>query len=124
MHRLDIRRSGFIREDYHGQQCIDWSNLRISSLGNGRRVQGTVNYPVSFAYIKATEGRSVFNKYYPNDLRQARKHGIAVGSYHFFTTTSSGAQQANYFLRMAWIGQSDLPPVLDLEPTEAQFLLR
>lgn len=100
---------------------IDWSNLRISSLGNGRRVQGTVNYPVSFAYIKATEGRSVFNKYYPNDLRQARKHGIAVGSYHFFTTTSSGAQQANYFLRMAWIGQSDLPPVLDLEPTEAQI---
>lgn len=100
---------------------IDWSNLRISSLGNGRRVQGTVNYPVSFAYIKATEGRTVFNKYYPNDLRQARKHGIAVGSYHFFTTTSSGAQQADYFLRMAWISQSDLPPVLDLEPSEAQI---
>lgn len=100
---------------------IDWSNLRISSLGNGRRVQGTVNYPVSFAYIKATEGRTLFNKYYANDLRQARKHGIAVGSYHFFTTSSTGAQQADYFLRMAWIGQSDLPPVLDLEPTEAQI---
>lgn len=100
---------------------INWSQLRISSLGNGRRVQGTVNYPVSYVYIKATEGRSLFNKYYPNDLRQARKHGIAVGSYHFFTTSSTGAQQADHFLRMAWIANNDLPPVLDLEPTDAQI---
>ena len=98
---------------------INWNQLRIYSLGSGRRVQGRINYPVSYVYIKATEGRSLFNKYYPNDLQQARKHGIAVGSYHFFTTTSTGAQQANYFLRMAWIAPNDLPPVLDLEPTDA-----
>lgn len=99
---------------------INWNQLRIYSLGSGRRVQGHIDYPVSYAYIKATEGRSLFNKYYPNDLRQARKHDIAVGSYHFFTTTSTGVQQADYFLRMAWIAPNDLPPVLDLEPTEAQ----
>lgn len=62
---------------------IDWSKLRIYSLGGGRRVRGVVDYPVSFAYIKATEGRTVYNKYYPSDLRQARRHGIHVGSYHF-----------------------------------------
>ena len=100
---------------------INWNQLRIYSLGSGRRVQGRINYPVSYVYIKATEGRSLFNKYYPNDLQQARKHGIAVGSYHFFTTTSTGAQQADYFLRMAWIAPNDLPPVLDLEPTDAQI---
>mgnify|MGYP002524227310 FL=1 len=101
---------------------IDWSNLRITSLGGGsRRVQGKVDYPVSFAYIKATEGKTVFNKYYPSDLRQARKHGVAVGSYHFFSTRKSGAQQAAYFLKMAWIAPTDLPPVLDLEPSDKQI---
>lgn len=100
---------------------IDWSKLRIYSLGGGRRVRGVVDYPVSFAYIKATEGRTVYNKYYPSDLRQARRHGIHVGSYHFFSTRSTGAQQAAYFLKMAWVAQSDLPPVLDLEPTDAQI---
>lgn len=99
---------------------IDWGKLRITSLGNGRRVQGRVDYPVSYLYIKATEGRSLYNKYYAADLRQARRHGIPVGSYHFFSATSSGAQQAVYFLKMAWIASGDLPPVLDLEPTEAQ----
>ncbi len=101
---------------------IDWSRLRITSLGGGsRRVQGKVDYPVSFAYIKATEGKTVYNKYYPSDLRQARKHGVAVGSYHFFSTRTSGAQQAAYFLKMAWIAPNDLPPVLDLEPTDKQI---
>lgn len=100
---------------------IDWDRLRIYSLGNGRRVQGAINYPVSFIYIKATEGRTMYNKYYPNDLRQARKRGISVGSYHFFSTTSTGAQQADHFLRMAWIAPNDLPPVLDIEPSEAQI---
>lgn len=100
---------------------INWNNLRITGIGNGRRVRGAVDYPVSFMYIKSTEGRSIFNKYYPTDLRQARSHGIAVGTYHFFSTTSTGAQQAAYFLKMSWIAANDMPPVLDLEPTDEQI---
>lgn len=100
---------------------IYWDRLRITSLGSGRRVAGSVDYPVSFVYIKATEGRSLLNKYYAADLRQARRHGIPVGSYHFFSPTSTGAQQAAYFLKMAWVAAGDLPPVLDLEPTEKQI---
>lgn len=100
---------------------INWDALRITSLGADRRIKGAVDYPVSFAYIKSTEGRSMYNKYYASDLRQARAHGIAVGSYHFFTATSSGAAQAAYFLKMSWIAPTDLPPVLDLEPTPAQI---
>ena len=100
---------------------IDWSSLRISSLGSGRRVSGAVDYPVSFVYIKATQGTRISNKYYPADIRQARRHGIPVGSYHFYSSKSGGAEQAAWFLRMAWVAESDLPPVLDLEPTEAQI---
>lgn len=100
---------------------INWSALRITSLGSGRRVKGAVDYPVSYVYIKATEGRSLYSRYYAADLRAARRRGIAVGSYHFWSPTSTGAQQAAYFLRMAWIADSDLPPVLDLEPTGEQI---
>lgn len=99
---------------------IDWDKLRITSLGPGRRVLGNVDYPVSFVYVKATEGKTVKNKYYAADLRQARSHGIAAGSYHFFRLTSSGAEQAAFFLQNSHIAHSDLPPVLDLEPTDAE----
>ena len=100
---------------------IDWSQLRITSLGAGRRVQGQVSYPVSFVYIKSTQGKRIYNRYYPNDLRQARRHGIPVGSYHFFSTQTSGKEQAAWFLRMTWVAKGDLPPVLDLEPTESEI---
>ncbi len=99
---------------------IDWDRLRIVSLGNGRRVKGTVDYPVSYIYLKATQGTRITNKYYASDLRQARNHGIPVGSYHFYSSKYKGAEQAAWFLRMAWVAASDLPPVLDLEPTEAE----
>lgn len=100
---------------------LKWNDLRITSLGTARRVNGKVNYPVSFVYIKATEGRTVLNRYYLSDLREARRHGIAVGSYHFYSPTTSGEQQALWFLKKASIGTKDLPPVLDIEPTETQI---
>lgn len=101
--------------------AIDWNKLRITGLGNQKRVLGNVDYPISFMYIKATEGTTVFNRYYPADLRQARRHHIPVGTYHFFGTKTSGAQQAAHFLKKANIARGDLPPVLDIEPTEAQI---
>lgn len=100
---------------------IRWDDLRITSLGPGRRVQGKVDYPVSFVYIKSTEGRTVYNRYYAEDRRQARRRGIAVGTYHFFSTASTGAAQAAHFLRRSFPASDALPPVLDLEPTEAQI---
>lgn len=106
----------------HHYYPINWKRLRITSLGNGKRVAGNVDYAVSFIYIKATEGRSVYNKYYSADLRQARSHDIPAGSYHFFSPSSTGAQQAAYFLKMARVAKGDLPPVLDLEPTEKQIV--
>ncbi len=99
---------------------IHWDKLRITSLGSGRRVSGTVDYPVSFVYIKATQGIRIRNRFYAADLRQARSHGIPVGSYHFFSSRSNGTQQAAWFLRVASVAPHDLPPVLDLEPTEAE----
>ena len=52
--------------------------------------KGKVDYPVSFAYVKSTEGCTVFNAYYDDDYRDARKAGIRTGTYHFFSLTSGG----------------------------------
>lgn len=102
---------------------IDWDRLRITALGSAvrRKASGTVDYRVSFVYIKSTEGKTVRNRYYAGDRQQARRRGIPVGAYHFFSTTSSGAQQARFFLRHTRIAKGDLPPVLDVEPTDRQI---
>ncbi len=115
---IDLSR--YQHESGKKKYAIDWDRLRIVSLGNGRRVKGTVDYPVSYIYLKATQGTRITNKYYASDLKQARSHGIPVGSYHFYSSKYKGAEQAAWFLRMAWVAATDLPPVLDLEPSEAE----
>ena len=103
--------------------AINWNKLRISHLGDisRKKVSGEVDYPVSFVYIKSTEGASVRNPYYLSDYRQARRRGIPVGAYHFFSPKSTAKQQAQYFLRHSRFSKGDLPPVLDVEPTASQI---
>ena len=100
---------------------ISWYKLRINSLGRKARqnIKGAVDYPVSFVYVKATEGLSIHNRYYAADHAAARREGIKVGAYHFFSTRQSGRLQANYFLSQAVLSNGDLPPMLDIEPSDA-----
>lgn len=102
---------------------IHWDKLRITGLGkiSSKEIEGKVNYPVSFIYIKSTEGTTVLNKYYQEDYRQARQHGLAVGTYHFFSTTSPASKQAEYFLKNSRFLKGDIPPVLDVEPSDAKI---
>lgn len=102
---------------------IIWQNLRISHLGSKskKRISGIVDYPVSFCYIKSTEGVSIRNKYYATDYAAARKHGIQAGAYHFFSTRTSGTAQAKYFIASSLFRKGDLPPVLDIEPSDGDI---
>ena len=102
---------------------IHWDKLRIIHVGKrgSNNVSGTADYPVSFAYIKSTEGTSIRNRFYLNDYAQARKHDIRTGAYHFWSVRTSGAEQATYFIRNTLFREGDLPPVLDVEPTNAQI---
>lgn len=101
---------------------IDWSDMRITSLGSATKkaIEGKVDYPVSFVYIKSTEGCTVLNPYFATDYAMARKHGLRVGAYHFFSTTTPGYKQAWEFLKKTKFNKGDLCPVLDVEPTDAQ----
>ena len=100
--------------------AINWQNLLITSLGR-RHDAGGQTFPVSFAYIKATEGTSVRNRYFAQDYNAARRCGIKTGAYHFYSLQSSPHAQAVYFLRNSIIKTGDFPPVLDVEPTDAQI---
>ena len=102
---------------------IDWSRVRIAHLGNisRKRVAGKVDYPISFCYVKSTEGASLRNRYYHADCTAARARGIRVGAYHFFSTRTPAAAQAQFFIRNSSFHKGDLPPVLDVEPTHDQI---
>lgn len=102
---------------------IMWNQLRITSLGSmsKKRVEGNVDYPISFIYIKSTEGRSLTNRYFRADYAAARKHGYRVGAYHFFSTRTTARQQADHFIKNSRYQKGDLPPALDVEPSTAQI---
>ncbi len=118
---IDISR--YQHEKGRRRFSINWNDLRITDLG--RRIKnnivGEVNYPVRFVYIKSTQGTTIRNRYYASDYMAARKKGIPVGSYHFFSTVRNGREQANYFLNHTLFKRGDLPPVLDIEPTDKQI---
>lgn len=102
---------------------ILWNKLRITHLGSKskKQISGKVDYPVSFVFIKSTEGVSVRNPYYVHDYAAARKAGIPIGAYHFFSTKRTGAAQAEYFINHTLFRKGDLPPVLDIEPSDSQI---
>lgn len=99
---------------------IDFSKLRITSLGKRHDTQGRT-FPVSFIYIKSTEGTTIRNRYFMSDYMKAKKQGIHVGAYHFFSMKSSAVLQARYFVNHTLFRKGDFPPVLDVEPTDAQI---
>ena len=104
---------------------IDWRRVRITHLGtmSRKKISGTVDYPVSFCFIKSTEGVSIRNPYFATDYAGARRHGIKTGAYHFFSSKRSGSAQAQFFLKNTRFSRGDLPPVLDLEPSRQQINL-
>ncbi|MBR2236171.1 MAG: glycosyl hydrolase family 25 [Prevotella sp.] len=103
---------------------IHWNALRIWNLGrriSQERVADTLNYPVSFVYIKSTEGVTIENKYYDADDFAVRSQGLPVGAYHFFSTTTSADDQARHFINNTRFCRGDLPPMLDVEPSDAKI---
>ena len=101
---------------------IRWDRLCITHLGkNQQHARGQVAYPVAFIFIKSTESTRIKNPYYREDYLAARRRGIPIGAYHFFSCRFSGAAQAQYFLKNTLFRRGDLPPVLDVEPTQGQI---
>ncbi len=104
------------RRRYH----ILWDKLLITSLGKHHSTGGQT-FPVSFVYIKSTEGTTIRNRYFLKDYVAARTVGLHVGAYHFFSLKTPAQEQAAYFVNHTLIKDDDFPPVLDVEPSDAQI---
>lgn len=93
MHGIDVS---------HYQHNINWK-------------EAARDVKVGYAYIKATEGRDHVDDTYDYNIREARKNGVRVGSYHFFRANVPGAEQFRNFNRIVNRSQQDLIPLIDVE---------
>lgn len=71
---------------------------------------------ISFAFIKASEGRTVVDQYFKSNWKEAKAAGLLRGAYHFYRPHLTAEEQASLFFRMVpKLEKGDLPPVLDIE---------
>lgn len=84
--------------------------------------QGSINWNmvatdanVGYVYIKGTESTSHVDDEYERNIREARRNGIPVGTYHFFSPKASGLVQFQNFASNFDIKMQDLIPVVDVE---------
>ena len=85
----------------HYQGEIDWEIL--------------AGQDIDFAFIKATEGSSYVDDTFEYNFSEARRAGLFVGAYHFFSFDSSAEAQAKNFTDTVEPFEGMLPPVIDFE---------
>lgn len=100
---------------------VDPSKVQYDGIDVSKH-QGSINWEelkrnakIKFVYIKATEGSNYVDPRYKENIRNARKHGFRVGSYHYFTDLSSARMQFQNFIQNANRDEQDLIPVIDVE---------
>lgn len=84
------------------QKSIDWEKVACDDN-------------ITFVYIKATEGSTIVDPKYHYNIEQARRNGIKVGSYHYFSTLTPVKTQFANFSKTIDAHKQDLIPVIDVE---------
>lgn len=86
------------------------------------KFQGTINWTkvakdstIRFVYVRCTEGTSIQDPYYRSNVKNARKAGLLVGSYHVYSSKTTAYQQMANIRKMVKKSDQDLAPVLDIE---------
>lgn len=86
----------------HYQGQINWSEVAR-------------NANITYVYIKATEGAKLVDDTYLTNLKGARRAGLKVGCYHFFSPTADVRQQFTNFTHTVKLKDHDLIPIIDIE---------
>jgi lysozyme len=73
------------------------------------------NIAIEFAFIKATEGATLVDDRFKQNMEDCKEVGIKRGAYHFFIPSRTGKAQAANFIENVHLTKGDLPPVLDIE---------
>lgn len=114
------KRAGIIDYPYgysvHGidvskwQDEIDWSQCKAKTTNDD-----TLQF--QFAFLKATEGLWWEDPMFEDNWKQAKRHNIIRGAYHYFLPSSNPKIQASNFINNVKLTRGDLPPVVDIEET-------
>lgn len=104
----------------HFQPEVEWDSLIVMTDGSRRTMKSMSKAkdirPVSFVFIKATEGSSMKDKHFRKHWKEAEKRDMRRGAYHFFRSSKDPKQQAENFIKtVGSLRYKDLPPVLDIE---------
>ncbi|MCH5312565.1 MAG: glycosyl hydrolase family 25 [Prevotella sp.] len=75
------------------------------------------NTNIAYAYIKATEGGDRIDDRYEQNIQMAHRHGLKVGSYHFYRPKTDQMLQLENFMMQCLPGEQDLIPMIDVEST-------
>jgi lysozyme len=84
-------------------------------LSHHNTVEDWEKVTASFVYLKATEGETYQDDKFLAFAKRAKEQSIAVGAYHFMTTSSPAVNQFGNFYRVVKDAKLDLIPVLDIE---------
>lgn len=97
----------------HYQGSIDWDQVAGAEK-------------ISYVYIKATEGATYVDDTYERNLREVRRVGLSVGSYHFYRPNTNWREQLDNLTNNVKAHEQDLVPIIDIEHrghvSEAKFL--
>lgn len=105
---------------HHNAGDIVWDSLYVLTDKRGKTIRdhhlAKDIRPVSFVFIKATEGVSMVDKDFQRNWQDAGRSGLRRGAYHFFRSSKDGEAQARLFIKTVGdLRFKDLPPVLDIE---------
>ena len=105
---------------HHNAGDIVWDSLYVLTDKRGKTIRdhhlAKDIRPVSFVFIKATEGVSMVDKDFKRNWQDAGWSGLRRGAYHFFRSSKDGEAQARLFIKTVGdLRFKDLPPVLDIE---------
>ena len=106
---------------HHNREGIVWDSLVVMTDRRGlttRSKEDAISItPLSFVFIKATEGEKMVDKAFQGNWKDAgRQKYLSRGAYHFYRTNKDPLKQArNFCSTVGSLRYRDLPPVLDIE---------
>lgn len=106
---------GFLRFNYPSRAEFPVWGLDVSHH------QGKIDWPTvkkqdfQFVYIKATEGGTFRDHRFRENWEAARRVGLRVGAYHFYTLCRPVKDQIANYTSVVPVESDSLPPALDLE---------
>lgn len=84
--------------------------------------QGYIQWPLvardpqaGYVYIKATESATWVDDTYARNIKEARRAGLKVGAYHFFSPTTAPQEQLANMTSVVKKKDCDLLPMIDVE---------